>query len=72
MKKYLHNGLDWFVLQEFDNRVDAVDRRDQLKDKMNIGKIEKGVLEVIDRKQNIKTERGIRKGKFYLIGRPYK
>lgn len=70
MKKYIHKGLEWFVLKEFDNRTDAVNKKHEVKEMMNKGKIQKGTLDIVDRNINTKTKQGMRKGKFYLLGRP--
>lgn len=69
MKKYIHKGIDWYVLGTFDNRSDATTRKYEVLEMMNVGKIAKGTLEIIDGNKHIKTNRGMRKGKFYLLGR---
>jgi hypothetical protein len=60
-------------LGEFDNINDANDKKNEIQYKMETGKIKpKGYLKVIDQNKNTKTDRGLRKGKYYLIGRPKK
>ncbi len=72
VKMYVHKNLDWYILGEFDNRIDATEKKQELLDKMEKGEIAKGTLEVVDRKINTKTKEGMRKGKFYLLGIPKK